>query len=105
MAEWCLECNNVRSEALSDRTPLSSGSINEPPPALADARILRDGTWLEMTNGMTWASTPNIRWCTEADPAKAGGIIPVLQQLWRCVESGAVQWRRVPCVSQPSGSD
>lgn len=71
------------------------------PPALADARLLPDGTWLEMTNGMTWASTPNIRWCTEPDASKAGEIIPVLQQAWRCVESGAVDWRPVPTVRLP----
>lgn len=87
---------------MSDKTPLSSASINEPAAAsLPDGCALQDGTWIESRAGLTWRSTTNLRWATASDPMKAGGITPVLEQAWRCIESGAVSWRRVPFVSLP----
>ncbi len=46
--------------------------------------------------GITWVVTPELRWRTAP-----GGAIRYLEQAWRCVESGAIDWRRVPSVTLP----
>lgn len=87
---------------MSDASPYSSARLNEPPEQPDGMTLCRDGTWAHSQGGLTWRSTTNIRWRTGEDPMAAGGVAPVLEQAWRCIETGAVQWRRVPAVSQPS---